>query len=106
MPRNRAERGVETSNPPGVHHLDALTAKIHLSGKSVKQAAREIGVRPSHVFNFIARRFHKVGRQKRRLIRNFFRAQGWIPMPKPRPKHECRDCGKLHVIRKLKVNPS
>lgn len=76
-----------------------LSEKIDKSPfKSVSAVARHLDLNHSHLFNFIAKRYSKIGREKRRKILLFFRSQGWLPTPKPRPRHGCPDCGKIHAI--------
>ena len=72
--------------------------------KSVRNLARHLDINNSHLFNFLAKRYSKIGREKRRLILSFCRSEGWLPTPIPRPKHECPICGKVHVIAKPKVS--
>ena len=71
--------------------------------KSVRNLARHLNINNSNLFNFLAARYHKVGKNTRLLIRDFFRSEGWLPTPVPRPKHECPVCHKVHVIAKPKV---
>jgi len=92
--------GGETLPPHRGRGMTALTDKIRATGRSINSVAREIGVSKYDLRKFIARRFHKVGRARRRLIRDFFRSQGWLPTPTPRETHECPTCKKVHVVKR------
>jgi hypothetical protein len=75
-----------------------LTDKIQSSEfKSVKNLARHLDMHPCILFAFNARRYNKISRANHKFLLTFYRSQGWLPTPKPRPRCTCDHCGKVHV---------
>lgn len=74
--------------------------------KSVKNVARFLKIDHSNLFNYLAKRYHKIGKAKRKLIREFFQQQNWIPTPPPKEKCTCEKCGRVHIKKKVKVVPA
>lgn len=67
------------------------------------QIAKELGITPNAVTQHLNEHFHRVSKRNRRAIRNWLIDHGIIVV-KLRPKHECPDCGKVHVIARPKAS--
>jgi hypothetical protein len=80
-----------------------LSEKIKDSNTSIRGIGRHLQIHHVYVLDFIHRRFHKIGRARRRLIRQYFIEQGWLPKPKPRKPPACRNCGLQYPTRKLQT---
>lgn len=63
----------------------------------IRRFASELGLDPINVRHYIKKRYKKIGRATRSIIRKGLIERGWLVAPKPRPKHHCPSCGKLHV---------
>jgi hypothetical protein len=83
-----AAKGVGFSPTPGMPYVRAIAKALLISFQDV-----------SH---FIHRRYHKIGRARRKLIRQYFIEQGWLPKPKPRKPPACRNCGLNYPTRKFR----
>ncbi|MDP1675681.1 MAG: hypothetical protein Q8L88_02355 [Bacteroidota bacterium] len=53
------------------------------------------------VYKFVTKNFSKVGKERRKIIRDFFISKKWIAEPKKRPAPVCRFCGHKYPTRKL-----
>ena len=65
--------------------------------------SKELRITNTTVSSFFACRFNKISKRNFRLIRHWLIEHNVI-IVKPRPKHECPICGKVHVIAKPKVS--
>ncbi|MBI2427500.1 MAG: hypothetical protein HYV29_01635 [Ignavibacteriales bacterium] len=76
-----------------------LLIKMQDSGFSLKMLADEInahfplGITKPDVSNFVNLKFKSISRKKRNLIRLFFIAHRWLPIPKPKNIPVCKNCG-------------
>jgi hypothetical protein len=77
-----------------------LERLVRLKGIPLSSIARSAGVHKFDISHYLHRRYHKISRKNRKLIRNYFRSQGWLPTPKLQPKHECPICHKMHAQNK------
>lgn len=79
--------------------MSRLLTKLRESGEGVKALARRAKVHPAAMSSFIHDHFERLSKARRKQIRGFFVAEGWLPAPKPRPRHKCPSCESIHVIK-------
>ncbi len=72
---------------------------VQSSFKSIKGVARHLQIPYESVSAFIHKRYNKISKKNRKLIRNFFIQQGFLPIPKRNPP-KCRNCGTPYPTRK------
>ena len=78
-----------------------LIKNIKLSPfKSVSNVAKKIGVLNPDLFHYASRRFNKISKKNKRLIKIFCQERGWEPKPKPRKAPECLRCSLQYPTRK------
>lgn len=80
--------------------MDMLNSIRKSEFKSVSNVARHLNINKANLSHYIAKKYSKIGKANRKLIKYFFQEQKWIPTPKPKEKCLCSGCGKLHVKRK------
>jgi rRNA maturation endonuclease Nob1 len=80
--------------------LRPISENIRKAGFSVRKIARLLSVNTADVSYFIQNKKDRVGRSRRRQIKQYFIQQGWLPKPIQRPRHDCPDCGGSHIIKK------
>ena len=102
---NRAGMALDFFQRGGGDSLTSLLENIRKDGFSIRQIARALSINQSDVFYFIRNKTSRVGKQRRRLIRDFFIKQGWLPTPKPALRCTCPICGKTHVQKKGALTP-
>ena len=79
----------QQSNGKGVGKLPTPT--------SIRTIAPIVGVAFRDLHAYINGRRHKVGAEKRRIIRKWLIGIGIVPAPKLRPRCTCTSCGKVHI---------
>lgn len=84
-----------------------LYKKMKNAGYGYRKMATEINkvsdvkILYVEVYNFVHRNFNRLGKLKKKSIRNYFRSIGWLTTPKPKEKCVCAKCGRVHVKKNL-----
>jgi hypothetical protein len=84
----------------------ALYDKMKLAGFGYRKCATQIrkqlksNIHFTDVYNFVHHKFSSLGKNRKKIIRDFFIIKGWISKPKPRKAPCCRRCGLKYPSRK------
>jgi predicted RNA-binding Zn-ribbon protein involved in translation (DUF1610 family) len=77
---------------------EAFTA-LNLKHGTIKKASIALGISDSDIHNYLRGRKVKVSKKAQRIIRQHLVEIGVVAAPQLKPRHECPDCGKSHVVR-------
>ena len=74
-----------------------LAQRLQGADRSRRSIAHALGINHADVVYFVCEQYKKIGRRRRRLIRQWMIKNGFMTPPKPRVRCLCERCGKVHV---------
>lgn len=84
--------------PRKIALYNAYKRRFHELGFKEYRLAKELGILSTTVYAFFACRLNKISKRNFHLIHRWL-VEHDIIIVKRRPRHDCPDCGKTHVIK-------